>query len=289
MISPWKVSVNQREAFWKKLLSIINTITYNKRHNLTSPHPTKKFIWSFRNSSWKGRAHQSGFFRRGSVGKESCWLLCPRGRFCAWWNTPLSQPPSPSVALHLGNHSTSYHRHRVRNIGLYLHLPWPRILHRQHWKNDWFETIEDDDGNTQRTETVAIGMEGKPWWIFLTLSKMSEITVIYCVTLWPSSPQFHLIFLPYCTRTWARREQALYLYPVPRRVHGTEWVLRKSLLNEGMVPVKKSVTPKVKLLAEGHITTRKQGQDLNPGLPNSIEFFLCDCLDRSLLVKRSGD
>lgn len=46
--------------------------------------------------------------------------------------------------------------------------------------------------------------------------------------------------------------------------------------------MKKLKTPKVKLLAQDHITSGKQNQDLNPGLPNSIEFFLHDCLDGPL-------
>ena len=134
-------SVNQREAVWKKLLSIINTIMHSKGRNLTSPHPTKKFIWSFSSSSWKGRAHGVGSSggEVGSMGKEPCWLLCPRGHFCTWWDTPLSQPPQ--LFTHLPPEDPTafpYHRHRVQRIGLLFPLPWPSILHRQHWKNNWF-------------------------------------------------------------------------------------------------------------------------------------------------------
>lgn len=94
-----KSSVNQREAFWKKLLSIINTIRYNKRHNFTSLHSTKKFIWSFRSSSWKGRAHQSGFFRRGSVGKELVLAALSLGMtLCMMEHSPgLSASPHPHL------------------------------------------------------------------------------------------------------------------------------------------------------------------------------------------------
>lgn len=49
-----------------------------------------------------------------------------------------------------------------------------------------------------------------------------------------------------------------------------------------MIQIKKLKTPTVKLLAQGHITSRKQNQGLNPRLPNSTEFFLHDCSDGSL-------
>lgn len=43
-----------------------------------------------------------------------------------------------------------------------------------------------------------------------------------------------------------------------------------------MIQIKKLNTPEVKLLAQGHITSRKQNQGLNPRLPTSTEFFLHD-------------
>lgn len=125
-----------REAFWKKLVGIINTITYNKRHNLTSPHPTKKFICSFRNSSWKGRAHQRGFFRRG-VWAGSCAGCCIPGDLSAHDEyTPL-QSPRPSLTLHLGNTQCFLSTDKIQSIGLCLPLIWPG-QHRQCWKNNWF-------------------------------------------------------------------------------------------------------------------------------------------------------
>lgn len=77
-----KSYMNWRKAFWKNLLSIISIVTYNKRHNLIPHTEQKKFIWSFRSSSWKGRAHKSWFFRqgrgRGSVGQEPCYCFVLR-------------------------------------------------------------------------------------------------------------------------------------------------------------------------------------------------------------------
>lgn len=86
-------SVNQREAVWKKLLSIINTIMHNKGRNLTSPHSTKKFIWSFRSSSRKGRAHGVGSSggEVGSMGKEPVLAALSSG-------TPLRMTGYPSLA-----------------------------------------------------------------------------------------------------------------------------------------------------------------------------------------------
>lgn len=120
-----RFSVKQREAIWNKLLSIINTIMYNKRHNLTSSYPTKRFIWSFRNSSWKGRAHGGGFSRQGHG-------ECGQGAVLAALSTgtllhdgihlslaPPSPPPeNPTVHPIAGTESS--------------------LLPRQHWKNNWF-------------------------------------------------------------------------------------------------------------------------------------------------------
>lgn len=74
----------------------------------------------------------------GVWARSQCWLLCPRGHFCAWRDTPLSQPPQ--LFSHLPPEDPTafpYHRRRVQRTGLLLPLPWLSTLHRQHWKNNW--------------------------------------------------------------------------------------------------------------------------------------------------------
>lgn len=132
------LSVNQREAFWKKLLSIINTITYNKRHNLTSPHPTKRIHLKLQELQLEGQSSsecvlQAGEYRQGTVltALSLGTLLCMMEHTSLSASQPLPHPPpkDPTVLLITD---------RVQNIGLCLPLTLSQILHRQHWKNSSF-------------------------------------------------------------------------------------------------------------------------------------------------------
>lgn len=131
-------SVNRREAFWKKLLSIINTITYNKRHNLTSPHPTKRIHLKLQELQLEGQSSsecvlQAGEYRQGTVltALSLGTLLCMMEHTSLSASQPLPHPPpkDPTVLLITD---------RVQNIGLCLPLTLSQILHRQHWKNSSF-------------------------------------------------------------------------------------------------------------------------------------------------------